>query len=46
MWVHLFELAGVDEDHYLHETELRERTRLPDILRLYRAAAEGGLPHG
>jgi hypothetical protein len=41
VWVHLFELAGVDEDHYLHETELRERTHLPETLRLYRAAAEG-----
>lgn len=32
------ELAGVDEDHYLHETELRDRASLPDAVQLYRAA--------
>ena len=41
VWVQLFELAGVDEEHYLHETELRDRTLLPDTVHLYRAAAEG-----
>lgn len=41
VWVQLFELAGVDEDHYLNETELRDRAQLPDAVRVYRAAAEG-----
>ncbi|MBU1250542.1 MAG: hypothetical protein KJ659_01745 [Actinobacteria bacterium] len=41
VWVQLFELVGVDEDHYLHETELRDRAQLPDSVQLYRAAAEG-----
>ncbi len=41
VWVYMFELAGVDEDHYLHEAELRERARLPESVRLFRAAAEG-----
>ena len=41
VWVQLFELAGVDEDHYLHETEVRDRARLPETVQLFRAAAEG-----
>ncbi|MDN5754991.1 MULTISPECIES: hypothetical protein [Micrococcaceae] len=41
VWVQLFELAGVDEDHYLHETEVRDRARLPGTVQLFRAAAEG-----
>lgn len=41
VWVQLFELAGVDEDHYLHETEVRYRALLPDTVQLFRAAAEG-----
>lgn len=41
VWVHLFENAGVDEDHFLNETELQERSHLPESVRVYRAAAEG-----
>ena len=41
VWVQLFELAGVDEEYYLHETELRDRALLPDTVHLYRASAEG-----
>lgn len=41
VWTYFFELAGIDEDHYLHETDLRDRSRLPETLQLYRAAAEG-----
>lgn len=41
VWVQLFELACVDEEYYLHETELRDRALLPDTVHLYRAAAEG-----
>lgn len=41
VWLYMFELAGVDDDHYLHEIELRDRARLPETLRVYRAAAEG-----
>ncbi|WP_447587945.1 hypothetical protein [Microbacterium lacticum] len=37
----LFELAGVDEKHYLHETALRDRAALPETARVFRAAAEG-----
>lgn len=39
--LYMFELAGVDEDLYLHEAELRDRAELPDSVALYRAAAEG-----
>lgn len=41
VWRYLFELAGVDDDHYLHETELHDRAELRDSVRLYRAATEG-----
>lgn len=41
VWVELFEMAGVDDDCYLHETMLTDRSTLPDELRVYRAAAEG-----
>lgn len=41
VWLYMFELAGVNEDHYLHEAQLRDRAKLPDSVALYRAAAEG-----
>lgn len=41
VWLYMFELAGVDDDHYLREAELRDCAELPDSVRLYRAAAEG-----
>lgn len=41
VWTYFFELAGVDNDHYLHETELRDRSRLPETKQLYHAVAEG-----
>ncbi|MDO5676167.1 MAG: hypothetical protein Q4G35_01530 [Propionibacteriaceae bacterium] len=41
VWLSMFELAGVDDDRYLNETELRDRARLPETLRVYRATAEG-----
>lgn len=41
VWLYMFKLAGVDDDHYLRETELRDRVELPASMKLYRAAAEG-----
>ncbi len=41
VWLYMFELAGVDDERYLHETEVRDRASLPDSLKVYRAAAPG-----
>lgn len=41
VWVEPFQMAGVDDDRYLHETTLTDRASLPEQLRVYRAAAEG-----
>ncbi|QIM16031.1 hypothetical protein G7067_05740 [Leucobacter insecticola] len=40
-WLTLYAMAGVDEGHYLRETELRARLLLPETVHLYRAATEG-----
>lgn len=41
VWLYMFELAGVDEHHFLQETELADRASLPESVRVFRAAAAG-----